>query len=55
VSTEEEEAGLDLSQHGERGYIMGIELSGGRPYGGIAPGYGVSITVEEPAAPQVLS
>ncbi|GAC1304841.1 MAG: ammonium transporter [Isosphaeraceae bacterium] len=30
VSTDEEEVGLDLSQHGERGYIMGIgELMGG--------------------------
>ncbi len=30
VSTEEEEIGLDLTQHGERGYIMGIgELMGG--------------------------
>jgi Amt family ammonium transporter len=30
VSTEEEEVGLDLTQHGERGYIMGIgELMGG--------------------------
>jgi Amt family ammonium transporter len=55
VTADEEEAGLDLTQHGERGYIMGIELTGGRPYGGIAPGYGVSITDEEPAAPQVLS
>jgi hypothetical protein len=24
VSTDEEEVGLDLSQHGERGYIMGV-------------------------------
>jgi len=30
VTTEEEEVGLDLSQHGERGYIMGVgELFGG--------------------------
>ena len=30
VSTEEEEVGLDLTQHGERGYIMGVgELMGG--------------------------
>jgi Amt family ammonium transporter len=30
VTTEEEEVGLDLTQHGERGYIMGIgELMGG--------------------------
>ena len=30
VTTEEEEIGLDLTQHGERGYIMGIgELMGG--------------------------
>jgi Amt family ammonium transporter len=29
VSTEEEEVGLDLTQHGERGYIMGLgELMG---------------------------
>jgi Amt family ammonium transporter len=32
VTTEEEEIGLDLTQHGERGYIMGIgELMGGLP------------------------
>ncbi len=32
VSEEEEEAGLDLTQHGERGYIMGVgELMGGLP------------------------
>ena len=24
VSTDEEEIGLDLTQHGERGYIMGV-------------------------------
>ena len=30
VTTEEEEIGLDLTQHGERGYIMGVgELLGG--------------------------
>ena len=30
VSEEDEDAGLDLSQHGERGYIMGVgELLGG--------------------------
>jgi ammonium transporter, Amt family len=35
VSTEEEEVGLDLSQHGERGYIMGVgELMGGQPSSG---------------------
>ena len=33
VNTEEEEIGLDLSQHGERGYIMGVgELMGGTSY-----------------------
>ena len=32
VTTEEEEIGLDLTQHGERGYIMGVgELLGGLP------------------------
>jgi ammonium transporter, Amt family len=32
VPAEEEEVGLDLTQHGERGYIMGVgELMGGRP------------------------
>jgi hypothetical protein len=30
VTPEEEEVGLDLTQHGERGYIMGVgELLGG--------------------------
>jgi Amt family ammonium transporter len=28
VNAEEEEVGLDLTQHGERGYIMGVELAG---------------------------
>jgi Amt family ammonium transporter len=33
VTTEEEEIGLDLTQHGERGYIMGIgELMGELPH-----------------------
>ncbi len=32
VTTEEEEVGLDLTQHGERGYIMGVgELMGDLP------------------------
>ena len=31
VSTEEEEVGLDLTQHGERGYMLGLELTGGHP------------------------
>jgi ammonium transporter, Amt family len=32
VTTDEEEIGLDLTQHGERGYIMGVgELMGERP------------------------
>ena len=33
VDTEDEEVGLDLSQHGERGYIMGVGefLGGGHP------------------------
>jgi Amt family ammonium transporter len=32
VSTEEEEVGLDLTQHGERGYIFGVaEFMGGLP------------------------
>ncbi len=32
VTAEEEEVGLDLTQHGERGYIMGVgELFGGHP------------------------
>jgi Amt family ammonium transporter len=32
VSADNEEVGLDLSQHGERGYIMGVgELMGGHP------------------------
>jgi Amt family ammonium transporter len=55
VTADEEEAGLDLTQHGERGYILGIDLTGGRSYGGTAPAFGVSIAVEEPAAPHVLS
>ena len=30
VTTDEEDLGLDLTQHGERGYIMGVgELMGG--------------------------
>jgi Amt family ammonium transporter len=38
VSSEEEEVGLDLTQHGERGYIMGAgELIGGG-HGGPRPG-----------------
>jgi Amt family ammonium transporter len=33
ATTEDEEVGLDLSQHGERGYIMGVgELMGGHPF-----------------------
>jgi ammonium transporter, Amt family len=33
VTTEEEDIGLDLTQHGERGYIMGVGelMGGGRP------------------------
>ncbi len=32
VTTEEEEVGLDLTQHGERGYLMGVgELMLGTP------------------------
>ena len=34
VSTEEEEVGLDLTQHGERGYMLGLELTGGHPRAG---------------------
>ncbi len=35
VTAEDEEVGLDLSQHGERGYIMGVgELMGGHPQEG---------------------
>jgi ammonium transporter, Amt family len=35
VNADEEEAGLDLTQHGERGYIMGVGelMGGGRPSG----------------------
>jgi Amt family ammonium transporter len=37
VTEEDEEIGLDLSQHGERGYIMGVgELMGGHPAGSAA-------------------
>jgi Amt family ammonium transporter len=37
VTEEEEEVGLDLSQHGERGYIMGVgELMGGHPAASVA-------------------
>jgi Amt family ammonium transporter len=43
VKPEEEEEGLDLTQHGERGYIMGVgELMGGLP-------------PQEPLAPQKIS
>jgi len=34
VDAEQEDVGLDLTQHGERGYIMGVgELMGGHPQG----------------------
>jgi ammonium transporter, Amt family len=40
VSTEEEEVGLDLTQHGERGYIMGVgELMVGDSYQGPAAAF----------------
>ena len=55
VTTDEEEAGLDLTQHGERGYMLGIDLAGSRPYGGTAPAFGAPITAEVPAATRVLS
>jgi Amt family ammonium transporter len=48
VSTEEEEVGLDLTQHGERGYIMGVELSGDRRHVGTAFGSTASVPVAEP-------
>jgi Amt family ammonium transporter len=52
VSSEEEEVGLDLSQHGERGYIMGVgELMVGESYGGASHGIPslLSLPVQEPA------
>jgi ammonium transporter, Amt family len=40
VSADDEEVGLDLSQHGERGYIMGVgELMGGQPSHGHGHAY----------------
>jgi Amt family ammonium transporter len=55
VTADEEETGLDLTQHGERGYILGIELVRGRPYGATAPGLDVSVPAEEPRVPHVVS
>jgi Amt family ammonium transporter len=38
VTADEEDMGLDLTQHGERGYIMGVgELMGGRPHEALPP------------------
>jgi Amt family ammonium transporter len=51
VTPEEEDAGLDLTQHGERGYIMGIELGRGQPYGETAFKSTPSFPAEQPAAP----
>jgi ammonium transporter, Amt family len=53
VSTEEEEVGLDLTQHGERGYMLGLELTGGHPRAGTTPGLTASPPVEESAPIQV--
>ena len=52
VTEEEEEAGLDLTQHGERGYIMGVgELMGGlpeqEPY---SPPMAIARGIDEPVA-----
>jgi ammonium transporter, Amt family len=52
VTEEEEEAGLDLTQHGERGYIMGVgELMGGlpeqEPY---SPPMAITRGIDEPVA-----
>jgi len=52
VSEEEEEAGLDLTQHGERGYIIGVgELMGGlpvqEPY---SPPMAIARGIDEPVA-----
>jgi hypothetical protein len=55
VTADEEEAGLDLTQHGERGYIMGVELIGSRSYGEASSGFGASSAVDEPAASHALS
>ena len=51
VTAEEEEVGLDLTQHGERGYIMGAtELMGGHSHG-MPSSYpsGSPVDVPEPA------
>ena len=55
VTADEEEIGLDLSQHGERGYIMGAnELMGGQSHG-LPPMYpsGDPVADPEPAHRQV--
>ncbi len=52
VSAAEEEAGLDLTQHGERGYITGTdELAGDRARFGTALGFTASAPDEEPSSP----
>jgi Amt family ammonium transporter len=55
VTADEEEVGLDLTQHGERGYILGIELAGGRSSSSMASGFNVPVPVGESGAPHVLS
>jgi Amt family ammonium transporter len=47
VSAEDEEVGLDLSQHGERGYIMGVELTGDYLPSGTVPGSTAPVSVVE--------
>jgi ammonium transporter, Amt family len=55
VTGDEEDMGLDLTQHGERGYIMGTgELhSGGREVGGSASYSSLSSLASDPVSRQV--
>jgi Amt family ammonium transporter len=55
VTSDEEETGLDVTQHGERGYILGIELAGGRSYSGAVGGFNAPLPAQEPRVPHVLS
>ena len=47
VTIDEEEFGLDLTQHGENGYVMGIEMGGGYLNGGRNVGFSESTPVEQ--------
>ncbi len=52
VPAEDEEIGLDLSQHGERGYIMGVsDLMGGYSHEGV-PQQVSAVPVERMTAPE---